>query len=293
MAKRHLGRGFESLMNGETKGEKGSRKLALTIEIPLDRIVSNPWQPRNRFDEEKLKELSASISQTGVLSPILVRREGDKYVLIAGERRLKASKMAGLQRIPAIVRDVTDVEMLELSLIENIQRSDLNPLDKAKGYYELMKKFHLTQEQVAEKIGVPRSTVANHLRLLNLHGYVQAALLSGDLTMGHARAIGACEIPNEQLRLCKLAVSQRLSVREVEALAAEVIEDAPRRRRTKARREEVDPAIVDIEAFLRRYFGTKVTVKHKGSKGKIVIDYFSTSDLNRIIALLESEGFRR
>ncbi|MFA4986802.1 MAG: ParB/RepB/Spo0J family partition protein, partial [Candidatus Brocadiia bacterium] len=166
MGERHLGRGFDSLLNNNAPATL--KRPFLTVEIPLDRISTNPLQPRRTFDEETLKELAASIASTGMLTPVIVKRTGDRYMLIAGERRLRAAQIAGLTRIPAVVKDVDDREMLEISLIENIQREDLNPLEKAQAYKELMDKFSLTQEQVAERLGQNRASVANTLRILNL-----------------------------------------------------------------------------------------------------------------------------
>ncbi|RKY16818.1 MAG: hypothetical protein DRP90_07455 [Planctomycetota bacterium] len=285
MVHKRLGRGFDSLVNNTANQSVRSRRLSLTIEIPLDRIRPNPYQPRRSFDEESVRELADSIKQDGVLSPVMVRREGDHYVLVAGERRLRAAKMAGLERIPAIVRDVDDREMLELSIIENIQREDLNPLDKALAYRELMDRFSLTQEQVAERIGQKRATVANFLRLLNLPDPVKEALREGRISMGHARAILACEEPERQVELCNRTIAAGLSVREVERLAARPAA-APRERRRKA---APDPQIAEVEDYLRRFFGTRVTVNHRGKRGKIVIEYFSVADLNRILSLLEDK----
>jgi ParB family transcriptional regulator, chromosome partitioning protein len=291
MGEKHLGRGFDSLLNNNN-APATVRRPFLTVEIPIDRIAPNPLQPRRIFDDETIRELADSISRSGILTPVLVRRSGDKYLLIAGERRLRAAQMAGLQRIPAIVRDADDMETLELSLIENIQREDLNPLDKASAYYDLMTKFNLTQDQVAEKLGQNRASVANYLRLMNLPESVQDAVKSGKISFGHAKAILACDDPERQTQLCIIAVESGMSVRELEKLATEELpqENASGQPKRRRRREgDPDPAIAEVEDYLRRFFGTRVLVKNSKSKGRIVIEYFSIADLNRILTLLEEK----
>ncbi|MDZ7815151.1 MAG: ParB/RepB/Spo0J family partition protein [Planctomycetota bacterium] len=285
MVNRHLGRDFDSLLENTSKQKEPSRSLNMSVEIPVERIEPNPWQPRKEFDEEKLAELATSIKNSGVISPIVVRREGDRYVLVAGERRLKAAKIAEIKRIPAIVRNVDDREMVEIALVENIQREDLNPMDKALAYHNLMTRFDYTQEQVSERLGQKRSTVANFLRLLKLPGEVQQSVREGSITMGHARALLSIEDMAQQLRVAERIQKDDLTVREVERIVSKAhVKGTDRPKKVEA---EPDPHIADVEERLRQYFGTRVVVRHGKKKGKIVIDYYDTADLNRILDLLE------
>ena len=294
MVNKHLGRGFDSLLNNTSQQSRQSKKLIMTVEVPIARVTPNPWQPRRVFNEDSILELAESIQNNGVISPIIVRRQGDQYVLIAGERRLRAAGIAGLQRIPAIIKDVTDQEMIEISLIENIQREDLNPLDKAQAYKDLMQRFSYTQEQVAERLGQKRPSIANLIRLLNLPEKVQSALRNGSISMGHARAILAVDNEVIQENICEMVVRENLSVREVEKLASHEptsIEDQPDPNfieKPKASKE-VDPQITEVEEYLRKFFGTRVLIKHKKSKGQIMIDYYDIADLNRILSLLDEK----
>ncbi|GAB4156976.1 MAG: ParB/RepB/Spo0J family partition protein [Planctomycetota bacterium] len=297
MEDRRLGKGFEDLAYNTANQSKAPKKLMMTVEIPIGRISPNPWQPRKTFSEESLKELAESIRISGIISPIIVRRDGDYYVLIAGERRLRAAQLAGLQRIPAIIREVTEQEMLELSLIENVQREDLNPLEKALACRELMNRYGLTQEQVADRLGQKRPTIANLLRLLNLPPSVQAALRDGVLSMGHARAILAADSPEKQELLLQRTIEEGLSVRDIEKLASKSVEPGPEEMEpenepTAPRRSEpeVNPHIAEVEDYLRRFFGTRVVLKHKrNGKGSIVIEYYNVADLNRMLSLLEDK----
>jgi ParB family transcriptional regulator, chromosome partitioning protein len=301
---RRLGRGLGSLLGGspaeETPQDSTSSGNAAR-EIPLIEIQPNPHQPRVTFAADGLQELRDSISQHGVLQPVVLRKSGDGYELIAGERRCRASKLAGLTTVPAVVReDVTDHVMLELALVENVQRRDLNAIEKAQGYKNMMVELQLTQEQVAAKVGLKRATVANHLRLLDLPKPVQEAVGEGLLSMGHARAILAADGESEQRRLLEVVVREGLSVRAVEALVqgqkqhAEKIEiprpDAKEESSSASMGAEStteEPWVTDLQRKMQISLGTKVLLQNRdGYKGKIVLEYYSREDLERLIEVL-------
>jgi len=282
---RRLGRGLGSLLSSDTR-EK-STETETTPELPLARIRPNPFQPRVTFDPEALRELQQSIEAHGILQPVVVRPSGDGFELISGERRFRASQAAGLTTIPAIVRDVPDEEMLELALVENVQRQDLDPLEKARGYRRLVEKLQLTQEQVAEKVGLRRSTVANHLRLLELPGAVQEAVAQGLLSMGHARALlGLAEAAQQEL-LCAEIVRQGLSVRAVEERVRRAQEGPASKEGEKKVTAAPPPWVREMEGRMRGHLGTKVQLKNaSGTKGQIVISYHNREELERVYALL-------
>ena len=285
MNRKALGRGLEALIPEVPEGEGGGG----VCELPVDAIRPNDEQPRTRFSEETLKELAASLRQHGVVQPVVVRAlAGGGYGLIAGERRLRAAKLAGLETIPAIVRDVDETGALELALVENLQREDLNPIDEARGYEALMEVAGLAQADVADRVGKDRSTVANAVRLLDLDPEVQELVSSGTLSAGHGRALLAVRAVEEQRGLAKRAAAKGLSVREVEALARGAVHrrKAPRRRRTS------DPALREWEERLQRVLGTLVRIESLGSEGTIRIEYYSQEDLERILEFFASRGDR-
>ncbi len=247
--------------------------------LELGRIHPNRHQPRQHFDEAALKELADSIRQRGVVQPILVRRdENGGYELIAGERRWRAAQIAGLTAIPAIVKDVSESEQLQLALIENLQRQDLNPMEAARGYQRLIRQFHLTQESVATTVGKERSSVANYLRLLALPDTVKAALAEGALTFGHAKAILGISNPAAQHHLAQRILDEGLSVRQAESAA---------RALTGRRRRIVRPVeFADLEERLRQRMGTRVSLRGRPARGRIVLHYFSRPELERLLELL-------
>ncbi len=279
---RRLGRGLESLLGGPVSGPQPGGGA----EIALDRIVPNPFQPRREFSAAELDELRASIKLHGVLQPINVRRSGDHFELISGERRMRAARLAGKTTIPAVIREqVPDAEMLELALVENIQRTDLNPLEKAAGYRELIQRLGLSQEQVATRVGVQRATVTNHLRLLELPESIQLALRQERISMGHARALLALREARAMERMLDRVVDEGLSVRQVEELA---------RPETDPSNSSNDPDrapatkraawVGECERRLGQALGTKVRLANKsGFRGQIVIEYFSREDLDRLL----------
>jgi len=248
-------------------------------QLDVRRLIPNRHQPRQHFDDESLKELAESIRKQGVVQPILVRRnEQGGYELIAGERRWRAAQLAGLHTIPAIIKDVSEAQMLQLALIENLQRQDLNPLEAARGYQRLMKQFQLTQDEVSATVGKERSTVANYLRLLTLPDAVKTALGQGALTFGHAKAILSVEAVAAQHQLAQRILDEGLSVRQAESAARRV---SGRRRRLLRPGE-----FADLEERLRQRMGTRVSLRGRTTKGRIVLHFFSREELERLLELL-------
>jgi ParB family chromosome partitioning protein len=300
--KPRLGRGLSSLIvNSAPKtisvpkiGEKASSGEGTPVQIPVGQISPNPHQPRREFNDEHITELAESIKQQGVLQPLLVapatNAEGTQYVLIAGERRWRASKSIGLPTVPCIVRQATPQQMVEWAMIENIQREDLNAVELAQAYREFMDRFNLTQAQVAERVGQSRATVANTLRVLELPDEVQAMLVGGSLSFGHAKVLaGLAGQPNKQLSLAKRVVRDDLSVRQLEGIIAtsEIQSGKPQPRKGGPRKDQ--PAYVrDLQDQLTQQLGTKVMIKtgKSTSSGKLVIDYYTLDDFDRILSAL-------
>jgi ParB family transcriptional regulator, chromosome partitioning protein len=267
-----LGRGLAALIPQRDESPSGA------VEILTSRIRPNPHQPRKRFSPEALESLTTSISEHGVLQPILVMEVLDGYQLIAGERRLRAAQAAGLERIPAVIRQLADREQLELALVENLQREDLDPLETAEAYRQLIDDFGFSQEAVALRVGRARSTIANTLRLLELAPGVRAAVADGRLTEGHGRAIGG--LPTElQDRVLDSVIGQDLSVRQTEELVRRLREPKPE---TTAAARRSDPDLERVEEDLRRSLGTKVSLARSRRGGRIVIEYYSDEDLERL-----------
>jgi ParB family chromosome partitioning protein len=268
-----LGRGLAALIPQRPDA-------ASHVEIPLARIHRNPYQPRERIDPEALEALADSIRRHGVIQPILVTHAADGYQLIAGERRLQAAQLAGLDRIPAVVRDAVPREQLELALVENLQRADLNPMEEARAYRQLIDDFGLAHEDIAARVGRNRSTISNTLRLLQLSDAVQAAVTGGSISEGHARAIGTLEDARAQQELLAVVAARGVSVRETEELARRLQASAPGApaRRTARRNADIDA----LEAELRAALGTKVTVTTSRRGGRIVIEYYDRDDLGRL-----------
>ncbi len=267
-----LGRGLAALIPQRTPQASGS------IEIAIDRIRANPRQPRQRMDDAALQTLTASIREHGVIQPVLVTETFDGYQLVAGERRVRAARAAGLDHIPALVRQLADREQLELALVENLQREDLDPVESARAYRQLIDEFGFSQEDLALRVGRARSTVTNTLRLLDLHDVVQAAVADGRISEGHGRALGGLEVEH-QGKVLSTVVDQDLSVRQTEELV--------RRLRTPRVASETpikpsDPDLERLEEDLRRALGTKVRLARSRRGGHIVIDYFSDEELGRL-----------
>jgi ParB family chromosome partitioning protein len=268
-----LGRGLASLIPQRAADQP------TTLEIPIARIRPNPHQPRKRFGAEELASLTDSIREHGVLQPILVSETVDGYQLVAGERRLRAAQAAGLDRVPAVVRQLADREQIELALVENLQREDLDPLETAEAYRQLIEEFGFTQDDVAQRVGKARSTVANTLRLLDLAPGVQAAVADGRLTEGHGRALGGLAVELQD-RVLDSVTGQELSVRQTEELVRRLREPKPEPTGPLTRR--TDPELERVEEDLRRSLGTKVSLARSRRGGRIVIEYYSDEELGRL-----------
>jgi ParB family chromosome partitioning protein len=252
------------------------------MEIPVEKITPNPHQPRLHFDQEKLEELAQSIKEHGILQPLIVSPNGESYELIAGERRFQAAKSIGLRTVPVIVRDATEQEKLELSIIENIQRHDLNPIEEAKAYSRLLDEFGMQQEAVAKKMGKSRSGVANTLRLLHLPIEIQRAVAEGKISEGHAKSLLAIENPEKQRAIFDLIIKEELTVRETEMKVRSV--SVRSHIRTSA---TLNPEIIKRAEQLTQILGTKVKISPVGKGGKIIIEYYATEDLDGILRRLE------
>lgn len=255
-----------------------------TLKINVNSISPNPHQPRQQFDKEALQELVASIKRKGILTPITVRNDAGNYILIAGERRLRAAKLAGLSEIPAYIIDVeNDAEMMEMALIENIQRENLNPIEEAEAYAVLNSKYGLSQDAVARSVGKKRVTVTNSLRLLNLPPEIKESIKMGEISAGHGRAILMMKTTRAMVKLWQLVVKKNLSVRGAETLAKANISS---KSGFKTRKKEIDPRIKHLEDELISALGTKVKLTYQKGSGKIIVNYFSDDDFERIFSLL-------
>ncbi len=279
MEKRALGRGLSALIPQKISSSDTVQETV--ISIPLASITTNKYQPRVEFNQDRLNDLVNSIREKGVIQPVLVRKKDEGYELIAGERRLRAVRSLGIESIPAIIKNVQDIDMLEISLIENIQREGLNPIEEANAYQKFISDFSFTQEKIAQVLGKDRSTVANMMRLLGLPQKVQDFISKGMMTAGHAKAV--LSLPNEieQMRVSNLVVKKGLSVRETEALVAR------RGAGTYKKPEKTsDQNLGDIATRLQQLLGTRVRISHGKKRGKIEIEYYSNEDLNRVLDIM-------
>jgi len=266
-----LGKGLESLIP-----ERGDE----IVYLDISRIFPGEQQPRKTFKNDSLRELAASITERGVLQPVIVSRVGDgTFRLITGERRWRASSLAGLKKIPALIKNVASRDSLEIALIENIQREDLNPIEAAEAFNRLITEFHLTQEELSEKVGKDRATIANYLRLLKLPDEIKSLLYNGSLTIGHAKALLAIEGKANQIEAARKIIKRGLNVREAELLSKKVA-TPPRTHEMK------DPQVASLEEKLIKHLGTKVRVMNKGKRGKIEIEYYSLEELDRLLDIL-------
>lgn len=282
MQRRGLGKGLQALLpEAEGTPDEGVREIEVALVRP------NPFQPRKEFDREKLQELAGSIREHGVVQPIVVRAKGEGFEIVAGERRWRASRLAGMKSIPAVVRDFTETQVLEIALIENLQREDLNPLEEAQAFKRLIEEFGLTQEDLAGRLGKSRPQIANTLRLLNLPESVQQLLTSGGISMGHAKVLLSVEGADGQERLAAQIEERKLSVREAETLLKkETSRLAQQERGGKARggrKPSRDPGVTSLEGQLAERFGTVVRIVRGESKGRIEISFYNDEDLQRLV----------
>ncbi len=285
-----LGKGINALIPEFPDSSGQSDTTRQIVYLHVDEIEPNPFQARTEFDEEQIEELMHSIQEKGVIQPITVNRIGQGYQLIAGERRWRATKKAGIQEIPAIVHEIeSQQDLMELSLIENIQRENLTPIEEAEGYRALTDKCFLTQEEVARKVGKNRSTVANLLRLLQLPHEIQDFLRRDQLQMGHARALLGLDDDDDKLELGRRAVEEKMVVREVEKAVADQRTGRSKKKKP-AKAADVDPHIRDFEERLQHRFGTAVNIRRATKKGRIEVEFYDDSDLERILELLLTDG---
>jgi ParB family chromosome partitioning protein len=276
-----LGRGLSALITSaaETKTEPAGEDTGLRVAV--DRIAPSPFQPRRSFDEAKIEELAASIRNQGIIQPLVVRRKEDRYELIAGERRWRAAMRAGLNEVPVMIREASDHEALQLALVENLQREDLNPIEEASGYRRLQEEFNWNQEEMADKVGKSRPAIANSLRLLSLPKDVQQELAAGNLAAGQARALLGLQTEALMITTAREVIAKGLSTRETEKLVRALVTGRRRRRQLPL----IDPDLRAVVENMQRALGTRVRLLPKGrtSKGKIEIEYYSLTDLERII----------
>jgi ParB family chromosome partitioning protein len=276
MAKKALGRGLGALIEQHVD-ETG------VVELRLNEIEPSMDQPRKSFDDEKLSRLAESIKEHGVVQPIIVRKVGTSYRIVAGERRWRAAKIAKISTIPAIIKDLTEKEFLEVALIENLQREDLNPIEEAEAYENLIKEHDMTQEEISKIAGKSRSAIANSLRLLNLSDAIKNILINGDITEGHARALLSIDNPVKQEKVAQEIIKKKLSVRETENYVKNL-----NSKKTVNKKPILSPELEKVEDKLRNILGTKVKLMHQTKKGKILIEYYSNEELDRIIDLIYS-----
>ena len=300
--KKGLGKGLGALLSiyeeetpqnsniSETKPQAEEKKMGAEINLPISQIRPNPNQPRKHFDEEAMLELAESIKQHGVIQPIIVTKQIDYdtgeefYMIVAGERRYRSSKLVGLTEIPCIIKDFSDRQIKEIALVENLQREDLNPIEASRAIKQLIEEYHFTQEIIAQRIGKNRTTVTNLLRLLNLQPEVISLVEQGKLPAGHARALVPVLDPKEQIRLANYAVSKQITTREMEKMVKELLRPNSGKNKDKYYQS---PELTDFIAEMQRVFATKVSVIGNDNKGRIYIDYFSKDDLDRIYELVE------
>lgn len=285
-AKRGLGKGIDSLipMNPSIIKENTDEKLLQAeMEININEIEPNKDQPRKKFDEDSLAELAESIKAHGIIQPLVIRKNGKLYTIIAGERRWRAARMAGLKKVPAIVKDYSSREVMEIALVENIQREDLNPIEEALAYKNLIDEYNLKQDEVAERVSKSRTAVTNSLRLLKLSDKVQQMVIDEIISGGHARTLLSLEDSQKQEELATRILDEKLSVRETEKIVKSLGNKRVKKEKPKGT-EDIDPIfIMDAENRLKEAVGTRVKVSHKNNRGKIEIEYYSNEDLDRIL----------
>ena len=277
-----LGKGLSALIPDESFNTDNKNS---TLSISINKIKSDKDQPRKSFDSEKIAELTESIKTHGIIQPLILRKiDNDQYIIVAGERRWRAAKIAGLKEVPAIIMDLTESEILEISLIENIQRQDLNPIEEAIAYKKLIDDFKMTHEELSKRIGKSRTSITNTMRLMNLDDRVQQYIIEGVISEGHGRALLGIKDFEIQYELAQQVIDEKLSVRELEKIIRRIIE--PNNRNTNSSKQELNPYYKEIKNQLQNYFGTKVNISNKNNKGKIEIEYYSEDDLQRILDII-------
>ena len=279
-----LGKGLEALIPGGLSAPADDTRDYLLCDVAI--IKPNRYQPRRHFADEDMADLAASIRAQGVIQPLLVRKDGTGYELVAGERRLRAAKMAGLSQVPVVIKDITKGEMLEMSIVENIQRADFNPIEEANAYHRLMTEFGLTQDQAAERVGKSRSAVANFLRLRQLDDAIQTSIVEGAISMGHARALLGLESIPGRRSAWRTIIAKKLSVRETEQMIRKLKSAPPKP--AKRPPNEVDRHLSMLAEDLSRYYGTKVTIQRQKKSGTVAIEFYNDDDLDRLLRLLKN-----
>ena len=281
-----LGKGLDALIPSAGISEQ---KESDFFYCDIDLIKPNRYQPRQSFSEEELIELTDSIKAQGILQPLLVRKDKAGFELIAGERRLRAAKKAGLRQVPVVIKRVNEDKLLEMSIVENIQRQNFNPIEEAEAYHRLINQFNLTQDQAASRVGKSRSAVANFIRLRQLPEEIKTSIIDGTLSMGHARALLGAEIAAQQMAAWRAVVMKGLSVRETESLIRRLKSEKKKPRVTQDRSEQI--YLSSLADDISRHFGTKVTIKKHGSRGKVEIEFYSNDDLDRLIHRLKQSKY--
>ena len=273
-----LGKGLGALIPNEAPVKEKNKPSFISLNL----IRNNDEQPRKTFDDEKIAELAQSIKEHGIIQPIILNKKDDYYIIVAGERRWRAAKLLGLKEVPAMVMELTDKNLLEVSLIENIQRQDLNPIEEALAYKKLLSDFNLTQEELSKRIGKSRVAITNLIRLTALSETVKQYLIDEVITEGHGRVLLSIQDPKLQCEIAQKIIDEKLSVREVERLIKVLKSDKPEKKQTRV----VNPYYKDVTDRLQNYFGTKVNISNKNNKGKIEIEYYSEEDLQRILEII-------
>ena len=274
-----LGKGLGALIPNDVQVKENNKPTVISLNL----IKNNDEQPRKAFDDEKIAELAQSIKEHGIIQPIILNKKDNYYVIVAGERRWRAAKMLGLKEVPAIVMELTDKDILEVSLIENIQRQDLNPIEEALAYKKLLSDFDLTQEELSKRVGKSRVAISNIIRLTGLSDTVKQYLIDEVITEGHGRALLAIEDSKVQCEIAQKVIDEKLSVRELERL----IKFLKTEKKPKEKTRELNPYYKDVTERLQNYFGTKVNISNKNNKGRIDIEYYSVEDLQRILEIFK------
>ncbi len=287
--KQALGKGLESLITRKYEESEKTEDVSRETLMNINEIEPNQFQPRRSFDEDKLQELADSIKVHGIIQPLIVQKEKDTYIIVAGERRWRAARLAGLKEVPVLVREYAERELFEVALIENIQRQDLDPIEEANAFSKLINEYHLKQDELADRVSKSRVAITNSLRLLKLDVRVQKMVIDDMISSGHARALISITDPEEQNAIATKIFDEKLSVRETEKLVKKLLENKPEKKKEIVKKDLSDIQYQDIEEKLKTIIGSKVSIQRKkGNKGKIEIEYYSLDELDRILDLFNS-----